>query len=72
MRLVRDTYYLAVRALMEFFEHHRRRGTIRANDPEVTARFRVIAFDMPWHGKSSPPVGWPRSAPRRRRAAFRG
>ena len=20
--------------------------------------FRVIVFDMPWHGKSSPPVGW--------------
>ena len=28
------------------------------NDAEVTARFRVIAFDMPWHGKSSPPDGW--------------
>jgi pimeloyl-ACP methyl ester carboxylesterase len=28
------------------------------NDPEVTRRFRVIAFDMPWHGKSSPPAGW--------------
>ncbi len=28
------------------------------NDPEITARFRVIAFDMPWHGKSSPPAGW--------------
>lgn len=28
------------------------------NDPEVLARFRVIAFDMPWHGKSSPPAGW--------------
>ncbi|WP_274424949.1 alpha/beta fold hydrolase [Chelativorans sp. YIM 93263] len=27
-------------------------------DPEVTSRFRVIAFDMPWHGKSSPPEGW--------------
>ena len=27
-------------------------------DPEVTSRFRCIAFDMPWHGKSSPPVGW--------------
>ena len=24
----------------------------------ITARFRVIAFDMPWHGKSSPPAGW--------------
>jgi len=28
------------------------------NDPEVTQKFRVIAFDMPWHGKSSPPEGW--------------
>jgi pimeloyl-ACP methyl ester carboxylesterase len=26
------------------------------NDPEVTQRFRVIAFDLPWHGKSSPPA----------------
>jgi len=30
------------------------------NDPEITRDFRVIAFDMPWHGKSSPPVGWQR------------
>jgi pimeloyl-ACP methyl ester carboxylesterase len=28
------------------------------NDAEITRRFRVIAFDMPWHGKSSPPAGW--------------
>ncbi len=28
------------------------------NDPRVTDNFRVIAFDMPWHGKSSPPDGW--------------
>ena len=28
------------------------------NDPETLARFRVIAFDLPWHGKSSPPAGW--------------
>ena len=27
-------------------------------DPEVTSRFRVLAFDMPWHGKSTPPDGW--------------
>lgn len=27
------------------------------NDPEVTKDFRVIAYDMPWHGKSSPPPG---------------
>lgn len=29
-------------------------------DPAVTSRFRVIAFDLPWHGKSNPPVGWER------------
>jgi pimeloyl-ACP methyl ester carboxylesterase len=28
------------------------------NDPRITSRHRVIAFDMPWHGKSSPPAGW--------------
>ena len=28
------------------------------NDARVTSRFRVIAFDLPWHGKSSPPEGW--------------
>jgi len=27
-------------------------------DPDITANFRVIAFDLPWHGKSSPPAGW--------------
>lgn len=26
------------------------------NDQEVTKRFRVVVFDLPWHGKSSPPV----------------
>ena len=25
---------------------------------EILADFRVIAFDLPWHGKSSPPAGW--------------
>ncbi|MEA2815844.1 MAG: hypothetical protein QOI93_3541, partial [Rhodospirillaceae bacterium] len=25
---------------------------------EITRRFRVLAFDMPWHGKSTPPDGW--------------
>ncbi|MEM6499498.1 MAG: alpha/beta hydrolase, partial [Pseudomonadota bacterium] len=29
-------------------------------DPDVLSRFRVIAFDMPWHGKSLPPVGFER------------
>jgi pimeloyl-ACP methyl ester carboxylesterase len=28
------------------------------NDPAVTSDFRVLAFDMPWHGKSLPPPGW--------------
>jgi len=28
------------------------------NDAEILGRFRVIAFDLPWHGKSSPPAGW--------------
>ena len=27
-------------------------------DPEVTRHYRVLAFDMPWHGKSNPPEGW--------------
>jgi pimeloyl-ACP methyl ester carboxylesterase len=27
-------------------------------DEEVTRHFRVLAFDMPWHGKSLPPEGW--------------
>jgi pimeloyl-ACP methyl ester carboxylesterase len=27
-------------------------------DPEVIEHFRVLAFDMPWHGKSNPPAGW--------------
>ena len=27
-------------------------------DPAVTDHFRILAFDLPWHGKSTPPVGW--------------
>lgn len=27
-------------------------------DPAVTDHYRVLAFDMPWHGKSNPPAGW--------------
>jgi pimeloyl-ACP methyl ester carboxylesterase len=30
-------------------------------DEAVTSRYRVIAFDMPWHGKSYPPAGWQKS-----------
>ena len=25
------------------------------NDKEITKKYRVIAFDLPWHGKSNPP-----------------
>src|SRR6202012_4885099 len=32
------------------------RGLI--NDDEVLATCRVITFDLPYHGKSSPPPGW--------------
>jgi pimeloyl-ACP methyl ester carboxylesterase len=28
------------------------------NDHEILKQYRVIAFDLPWHGKSSPPEGW--------------
>jgi pimeloyl-ACP methyl ester carboxylesterase len=28
------------------------------NDAEITKRFRVIAFDLPYHGRSAPPDGW--------------
>ena len=31
------------------------------NDADILERFRVIAFDLPWHGKSSPPAGWQNS-----------
>lgn len=27
-------------------------------DVNFTKNFRIIAFDMPWHGKSNPPDGW--------------
>ncbi len=29
-------------------------------DEAITGRYRVIAFDMPWHGKSLPPPGYHR------------
>jgi pimeloyl-ACP methyl ester carboxylesterase len=28
------------------------------NDAAVTERFRVVAFDLPYHGRSNPPDGW--------------
>ncbi len=30
------------------------------NDAAITSKYRVIAFDLPWHGKSSPPQGFHR------------
>jgi len=42
------------------------------NDAEVTRRFRCIAFDMPWHGKSSPPAGWQEEAYRLTTAGYTG
>jgi pimeloyl-ACP methyl ester carboxylesterase len=27
-------------------------------DPELTAKYRFVAFDMPWHGRSDPPADW--------------
>ncbi|MCX7319963.1 MAG: alpha/beta hydrolase [Hyphomicrobiales bacterium] len=27
-------------------------------DEEFTKHFRIIAFDLPWHGKSNPPANW--------------
>jgi len=31
------------------------------NSPAITAEHQVICFDMPYHGKSSPPPGWENS-----------
>jgi pimeloyl-ACP methyl ester carboxylesterase len=42
------------------------------NDAEVTRRFRCIAFDMPWHGKSSPPAGWQEGTYRLTTAGYTG
>jgi pimeloyl-ACP methyl ester carboxylesterase len=36
--------------------HRQYRGLLNAAN--VTDRFQVIAFDLPFHGKSSPPAGW--------------
>jgi pimeloyl-ACP methyl ester carboxylesterase len=27
-------------------------------DEAITAHFKVLCFDLPWHGKSTPPDGW--------------
>jgi pimeloyl-ACP methyl ester carboxylesterase len=42
------------------------------NDAEITSRFRCIAFDMPWHGKSSPPAGWEQEEYRLTTAGYTG
>jgi len=34
------------------------------NDSQVTDRFRVVAFDMPYHGRSTPPDKWWLKKPR--------
>jgi pimeloyl-ACP methyl ester carboxylesterase len=39
-------------------------------DEEVTQKFRVLAFDMPWHGKSTPPNGWENEEYRLTTAAY--
>ena len=28
------------------------------NDDAITSKYRVIAFDMPYHGRSNPPDRW--------------
>ena len=35
------------------------------NDPPILKNYRVVAFDMPWHGKSSPPASWQSDEPYR-------
>jgi len=42
------------------------------NDRSITKSFRVIAFDMPWHGKSSPPAGWQKEDYRLTTGAYTG
>ena len=42
------------------------------NDAEITQHYRVIAFDMPWHGKSSPPGGWQNEDYRLTTASYTG
>ena len=40
------------------------------NDEAITRHFRVVAFDMPWHGKSLPPEGFEREEYRLTTAAY--
>jgi len=39
-------------------------------DEAITAHYRVLAFDMPWHGKSLPPEGWQREEYKLTTAAY--
>jgi pimeloyl-ACP methyl ester carboxylesterase len=39
-------------------------------DPELTARWTVYAFDMPWHGRSEPPADWQRQTYRLTTATY--
>jgi pimeloyl-ACP methyl ester carboxylesterase len=39
-------------------------------DPAVTDHYRLLAFDLPWHGKSTPPDGWEREEYRLTTAAY--
>ena len=39
-------------------------------DPALTARHRLIAFDAPFHGRSSPPLGWDGGAYRLTQARY--
>jgi pimeloyl-ACP methyl ester carboxylesterase len=40
------------------------------NDEAITRHYRVIAFDMPWHGKSLPPEGFEREEYRLTTASY--
>src|SRR5688500_4691495 len=42
------------------------------NDSSITKSYRVLAFDMPWHGKSSPPAGWEKDDYRLTTGAYTG
>jgi len=42
------------------------------NDSSITKNYRVITFDMPWHGKSSPPAGWQKEDYRLTTGAYTG
>lgn len=41
-------------------------------DEELARHFRIIAFDMPWHGKSNPPESWDGSEYRLTTARYTG